>query len=152
MPTDLFSNPALIAAVAAYLALANALALVLFRQDKRRAEAGDWRLPEVQLLTVALMGGWLGAKAGQRLFHHKTVKQPFATVLNLSGLALPLVLGLALALTQLPADLPQRLAGLLPAAAAPAEAEAKPAERVLPRRFGPTSGGAMVGRRVQVNP
>ncbi len=65
-----------------YLLVVNGMAFVAFGDDKRRAEQDDWRIPEMRLLGVALLGGWAGAKLGQRIFRHKTRKQPFAAMLN----------------------------------------------------------------------
>ena len=73
--------------VLAWLLLINTSAYVAFRADKMRAVAGDWRVPEAQLLQLALLGGWFGAKLAQRQFRHKTRKQPFARLLNLVPVA-----------------------------------------------------------------
>lgn len=59
-----------------------------FRADKLRAQMQDWRISESALLVLALLGGWAGAKLGQRHFRHKTRKQPFATYLNAIGILL----------------------------------------------------------------
>ena len=45
-----------------------------YRSDKRRAEAGEWRIPESMLHMAELAGGWPGAFLAQRMFRHKTVK------------------------------------------------------------------------------
>jgi uncharacterized membrane protein YsdA (DUF1294 family) len=45
-----------------------------YRSDKRRAEAGEWRIPESMLHMGELAGGWPGAFLAQRMFRHKTVK------------------------------------------------------------------------------
>lgn len=58
-----------------------------FWQDKRCAIAGDRRIPEADLLTLALMGGSPGAFAARRLFRHKTRKEPFSTQLILIAAA-----------------------------------------------------------------
>lgn len=87
------------AALALYLLAINLAAFVAFGLDKRRAERGDWRIPERRLLGLAAAGGGAGAAAAQRLFRHKTVKEPFASWLRLiltiqaigAGLALWLV-------------------------------------------------------------
>lgn len=58
------------------------LALSLFtffayRSDKRRAEAGEWRIPESTLHFAELIGGWPGAFLGQQTFRHKTSKTSY---------------------------------------------------------------------------
>ena len=47
---------------------------VAYRSDKRRAEAGEWRIPESTLHLAELAGGWPGAFLAQRTFRHKTSK------------------------------------------------------------------------------
>lgn len=71
-----------VALAAAYLLVINLASLVAFGFDKRRATNDGPRLSEAFLLRLALIGGSLGAKYGQRRFRHKTRKQPFATWLN----------------------------------------------------------------------
>lgn len=61
----------------------NLVTYFAFIADKRRAINGARRISEATLLTLALIGGSIGAKAAQRQFRHKTRKQPFATLLNL---------------------------------------------------------------------
>lgn len=73
--------------VLAWLVTTNIAAFVCFYFDKRRAISGGWRIPEKTLLTLALLGGSLGAKLAQHRFRHKTRKQPFAAILNLIVLA-----------------------------------------------------------------
>lgn len=55
-------------------------AFLAYRSDKRRAEAGEWRISEATLHVIALLGGWPGAFVGQRVFRHKTAKLPFQVV------------------------------------------------------------------------
>jgi uncharacterized membrane protein YsdA (DUF1294 family) len=60
-----------------------ALSIVAFlacRSDKRRAEAGQWRIPETTLHLLALLGGWPGAFLAQRAYRHKTAKPSFQVV------------------------------------------------------------------------
>jgi len=52
-------------------------AFFAYRSDKRRAEAGEWRVPEATLHAMALLGGWPGAFLAQRVFRHKTSKLSF---------------------------------------------------------------------------
>ena len=72
-------------AIHAYLLIINALALLLMLTDKIRAKKNAWRIPEAILLTVAALGGSLGATIGMNLFRHKTRKLKFS-------LGLPLML------------------------------------------------------------
>lgn len=65
-----------------YIAAINSFAFCLFGWDKSLAERGARRVREDTLLLVALLGGWPGAKIAQRRFRHKTVKQPFGSLLN----------------------------------------------------------------------
>ena len=56
----------------------NLAAFTTFGVDKRLAEAGDRRISESTLLTLAFWGGTLGAYAGRQYFRHKTRKKPFS--------------------------------------------------------------------------
>ena len=58
---------------------ANLIAFVLMVLDKRKAEAGDRRIPEATLLLWAFLGGAFGTILAARLVRHTTRKQPFAT-------------------------------------------------------------------------
>jgi uncharacterized membrane protein YsdA (DUF1294 family) len=59
----------------------NAWTILRFWQDKQRAMAGTRRIPERDLLGLALIGGSPGALLARRLFRHKTRKEPFSTLL-----------------------------------------------------------------------
>jgi uncharacterized membrane protein YsdA (DUF1294 family) len=61
--------------------LVNLWTVVRFWQDKCRATAGERRIPEGDLLRLALIGGSPGALLARRLFRHKTRKEPFSTYL-----------------------------------------------------------------------
>jgi uncharacterized membrane protein YsdA (DUF1294 family) len=56
------------------------LAFVAYWSDKRRAEAGEWRVPESTLHFFGFLGGWPGAFLAQRVFRHKTSKISFQVV------------------------------------------------------------------------
>lgn len=62
--------------------LMNLCAFAAFGFDKSQARHQRWRLSEASLLTLALAGGWLGAKTGQYYFRHKTYKIRFKSKLN----------------------------------------------------------------------
>jgi uncharacterized membrane protein YsdA (DUF1294 family) len=73
----------MLAALGLYLLAINLAAFAAFGLDKRRAETGAWRIPERRLLSLAAAGGGAGAAVAQRLFRHKTRKEPFASWLRL---------------------------------------------------------------------
>jgi len=58
----------------------SAAAFMMYREDKLAAQRGTWRIPESNLHAVALVGGWPGALIAQRVYRHKTTKQPFRTI------------------------------------------------------------------------
>lgn len=74
------ATPALIGII---LVALNLFTMLRFWQDKQRAMAGERRIPEADLLGLALIGGTPGALLARRLFRHKTRKQPFSTWLFL---------------------------------------------------------------------
>lgn len=138
---DLFLWIETLAAMLAWVLIVSLLAYRAFAADKRRAERGEWRIPETRLLTWAMIGGWPGAKLAQRRLRHKTRKQPFATMLNLSGIV-PVVVAVAVLST--PADARRALAGnagLAIGAVAVTLGILPDSRPVLPRRFGPGSTG-----------
>lgn len=55
-----------------YLLLINAAGFALMLVDKQKAIKNKWRIPERNLLTLALLGGSLGVYAGMQIFRHKT--------------------------------------------------------------------------------
>jgi uncharacterized membrane protein YsdA (DUF1294 family) len=63
------------------LIFVNAWTFFRFQDDKQRAIAGDRRIPEANLLGLALIGGSPGALLGRKVFRHKTRKEPFSTQL-----------------------------------------------------------------------
>jgi uncharacterized membrane protein YsdA (DUF1294 family) len=65
-----------------FLLLVNAWTLFRFWQDKARAIDGARRIPEADLLGLALIGGSPAAFLGRHLFRHKTRKEPFSTQLK----------------------------------------------------------------------
>lgn len=67
----------------AWPAAINLVTFALFAADRRRAIKSARRIRERTLLSLAALGGTLGALAGQRMLRHKTHKQPFARRLAL---------------------------------------------------------------------
>ena len=78
--------------LAATLIAINLIAFAAFGLDKAKAQRGQYRNAESTLLTLALLGGTLGAYAGRRVFRHKTRKQPFNS--HLFGITLLQMLAL----------------------------------------------------------
>ena len=66
--------------VALFLAL-NLFVFSIYFLDKQAARDGRRRVSERTLLTLALIGGSLGAVAAQQLLRHKTRKEPFRSIL-----------------------------------------------------------------------
>ena len=63
--------------LAYYLLAINAVAFILYGIDKYKAKKNQWRISEATLLTMAAIGGSIGAWAGMRLWHHKTMHKKF---------------------------------------------------------------------------
>lgn len=61
----------------------NAATFVSFWRDKVYAINGRRRIPEADLLKLALIGGTPGAFLARHMFRHKTRKEPFSTYLQL---------------------------------------------------------------------
>lgn len=73
----------LLVSAALALVAVNLLTMLRFRQDKRAAIMGGRRVPERELLALAMFGGTPGALLARHWFRHKTKKQPFSTLLIL---------------------------------------------------------------------
>lgn len=79
--------------VAGYFLVINAVSFFLYGIDKYKARRRKWRMSEATLLTVAVIGGSIGAWVGMKVWHHKTMHKKFFV-----GLPLIFVLQVALAL------------------------------------------------------
>ena len=60
-----------------YLLAVNIATFFLYGIDKYKAKKGRWRISEATLLLMAVIGGSIGAWAGMRLWHHKTMHKKF---------------------------------------------------------------------------
>ena len=68
-----------------YLFIINAVGFVLMLIDKIKAKKNIWRIREVTLFLVAILGGSMGSLLGMYTFRHKTKHIQFA-------LGMPLIL------------------------------------------------------------
>ncbi len=95
-------NTYILVAYIIWIALASIVAFFLYKKDKKMAQSGGGpvRIKEKTLLSIACMGGAIGALIGRIVCHHKTDKVYFSMVINLSLLlqAAGLVVLLLLAL------------------------------------------------------
>ena len=60
-----------------YLLAINLLTFVLYGIDKVKAKHKRWRIPEVVLLWLTVLGGSPAALVAMHLFHHKTLHKKF---------------------------------------------------------------------------
>ena len=65
----------------------NILTFQIFGIDKYKAKQGKWRISEATLLTLAVIGGSIGALLGMKVWHHKTLHKKFKYGLPLILLA-----------------------------------------------------------------
>lgn len=72
-----FNKQAFLLFILFHLPLINLFTFFAYGRDKKCAQRGEWRIPEVQLHTLELLGGTLGAIAGQKIFHHKNKKKSY---------------------------------------------------------------------------
>ena len=75
-----------------YLLAINIATFLLYGIDKYKAKKNQWRISEATLLTMAAIGGSIGAWAGMRLWHHKTMHKKFKY-----GIPLIIIMQVALA-------------------------------------------------------
>ena len=73
----MFSHKAFLVFAVYHLACINLATFIAYGADKKAAEKGEWRVPEVQLHALEFLGGWPGAIMAQKFFHHKTKKRSF---------------------------------------------------------------------------
>ena len=75
-----------------YIVAVNIATFLLYGIDKYKAKKNKWRISEATLLTMAAIGGSIGAWAGMRLWHHKTIHKKFKY-----GIPIIIILQVALA-------------------------------------------------------
>ena len=69
-----------------YLLVINVVAFFVYGIDKLKAKKGKWRISEASLLLLAVIGGSVGAWAGMKAWHHKTMHKKFRYGLPLIAL------------------------------------------------------------------
>jgi uncharacterized membrane protein YsdA (DUF1294 family) len=60
-----------------YLIVINIVTFLVYGIDKWKAKQGSWRISEVSLLILAVIGGCIGALLGMKIWHHKTMHKKF---------------------------------------------------------------------------
>ena len=92
-----FAVLALVLAVRPYVAWLTAWSVVTFAAyaiDKTQARRGGWRIPELVLHALAVVGGAIGGWIGLLGLHHKTRHPVFPLVLAVA-LAVQILVGIA---------------------------------------------------------
>lgn len=74
-----------------YLIAINVIGFIIMFVDKQKAKKGGWRIKEITIFVITLLGGGVGTIAGMYTFRHKTKKLKFT-------LGLPVVLIMQIAL------------------------------------------------------
>ena len=60
-----------------YLAVINVVTFFMYGVVKWKAKKSKWRIRETALLTLAVLGGSIGAWLGMKVWHHKTQHKKF---------------------------------------------------------------------------
>ena len=63
--------------VVIYLVIINVATFFTFGIDKWKAKKSKWRIREAALLSLAVLGGSIGAWLGMKVWHHKTMHKKF---------------------------------------------------------------------------
>ncbi len=70
-------NYRIILIIIGYILSVNLAGFLAMYIDKKRAKRNEWRIKEGTLLSIALLGGGIGAMIGMYKFRHKTKKLKF---------------------------------------------------------------------------
>lgn len=60
-----------------YLVVINMVTFLIYGIDKWKAKKSKWRIRETVLLSLAVLGGSMGAWLGMKVWHHKTKHKKF---------------------------------------------------------------------------
>jgi len=74
-----------------YLIIINIVTFFIYGIDKYKAKKSKWRVSEKILITLAILGGSIGAWIGIKIWHHKTKHQKFK-------LGIPIIIGIQICL------------------------------------------------------
>ena len=85
-----FSKTSFLLFILFHIPFINLFTFFAYGRDKYCAKKGLWRIPELQLHTLELLGGTIGAILGQKIFRHKHKKKSymatfFATIFIQTG-------------------------------------------------------------------
>ncbi|MCF6464854.1 DUF1294 domain-containing protein [Clostridium sp. Cult2] len=61
-----------------YILIINIVSFLAFGLDKSKSKKNDWRISELSLMILALLGGSAGALLGMIVFKHKVSKAKFS--------------------------------------------------------------------------
>lgn len=75
----------------AYLLIVNAAGFLSMLVDKFKAKKNAWRIPEANLMVIALLGGSIGSLLGMYTVRHKTKHKKFT-------IGIPLILAVQIVL------------------------------------------------------
>ncbi|MCP5079040.1 MAG: DUF1294 domain-containing protein, partial [Psychromonas sp.] len=67
-----------------YLLFINIVTFFVYAFDKSEARKGNWRVKELTLHLLSLVGGWWGALIAQQFLRHKSIKRSFLVVFALT--------------------------------------------------------------------
>ncbi|MDE7166627.1 MAG: DUF1294 domain-containing protein [Bacteroidaceae bacterium] len=73
--------------ILSYLVGINVITFFLYGLDKWKAKTHKQRISEARLLMLAVVGGSIGAWAGMKVWHHKTLHRKFRYGVPLIGIA-----------------------------------------------------------------
>lgn len=60
-----------------YFIVINIIGFAIMYIDKQKAKKGTWRIKEMTILIITILGGGIGTIAGMYTFRHKTKKLKF---------------------------------------------------------------------------
>ncbi len=63
--------------IIAYMAMINLYGFISCGMDKKKAQKGEWRIPEKRFFITTVLGGGIGVLAGMYKFRHKTKHRSF---------------------------------------------------------------------------